>query len=352
MKRYLVAGLAALVGLSSALVPASAEAAARPRSGSVIVFISDRDSPPNGPVLDELYAYDMGTGVTSRLTDSVDAKNLPVISPSGRYLAYARFDGFEFCRFRATDSGWACDPTRRITFFPQPTGKIAWAPDERSVFFAAQGPGEPDSDIFRARLAGVGSAVNLTDERPGDPELPDFQPAVSPDGRTIVFSRAGDLWRSRSDGSRLVQFTSTPAPVNEFGAEFSPDGRRLAFHSNRAAAVNPGTDGFDVYTMQPRPESATNRPTDVTSQVTGPAGASSRERFPSFSPDGQRIAFWASYVPTGNPNTGSGLDLDSGEIYTIRADSTGVANLTNNNGTEPGAPLVGDIFPDWGRVQG
>ena len=61
-------------------------------------------------------------------------------------------------------------------------------------------------------------------------------PSVSPDGRTIVFAWAGDLWAVSSDGGNAVRLTSHPA--TEGRSAFSPDGSRLVFESSRSGASN------------------------------------------------------------------------------------------------------------------
>ncbi len=56
-------------------------------------------------------------------------------------------------------------------------------------------------------------------------------PALSPDGKTLVFEYRKDLWIASSEGGQAKPLTSHPAfdtrPV------FSPDGTKLAFQSNR-----------------------------------------------------------------------------------------------------------------------
>lgn len=345
MKRLLTSGLAALVGLSTALVPASAEA--KPRLSGAIVFISDRDSPSPDAVQDDVYLFDTRTGRTSRLTDDPQVERFPRLSPDGRYLAYASasFPGVQVCRVVRAGSGWTCTSPRPLVGYPGVVGgNWQWTPDGRSVVFGGQTVDEPDGDIYRISLEGFSPAENLTDEKSGDAEIPEFQPTVSPDGRHVVYTRDGDLWRRGIDGSDPVRLTNTPQPVQEYGAEYSPDGRTLAFHSNRKAPVDLAIDDVDVYVMAPRRESATNVVRDLTSGLTAPGGGPSRERFPSFSPDGSRIAFWWSVG-------GGQSDFDTGEIYTVRPDGSDPVDLTANNPTDPAVPSVGDIFPDWGRVR-
>ncbi|MCB1206483.1 MAG: PD40 domain-containing protein [Verrucomicrobiae bacterium] len=57
-------------------------------------------------------------------------------------------------------------------------------------------------------------------------------PALSPDGKRVVFSWAGDLWMVSSRGGSARRLTTHPA--YEGDPVFSPDGTRLAFTSNRS----------------------------------------------------------------------------------------------------------------------
>lgn len=65
-------------------------------------------------------------------------------------------------------------------------------------------------------------------------------PALSPDGSTVIFSWRGDLWTAPSDGGAAERLTVSPATDSE--PLYSPDGDRLAFVSDRDGARQ-------VYTM-------------------------------------------------------------------------------------------------------
>ena len=65
-------------------------------------------------------------------------------------------------------------------------------------------------------------------------------PAISPDGRTIVFTYRGDLWRVPAAGGAATPLTMHSA--HDFMPVWSRDGRRIAFASDRHG-------NFDVYVM-------------------------------------------------------------------------------------------------------
>jgi Tol biopolymer transport system component len=148
--------------------------------------------------------------------------------------------------------------------------------------------------------------------RSGPAELAhDGAPAWSPDSQQIVFSvelpKAGgsprrdtqaDLFVMRADGSARRQITWTPA--NEAAPMFSPDGRRIAFETDR--------DGnFEIYEMAADGGSVRN--------VSNNAAA---DRSPAWAPDAERMAFLS--------DRDRKPDFD---VYTMKTDGTDVRRVTN-----------------------
>ena len=89
-------------------------------------------------------------------------------------------------------------------------------------------------------------------------------PALSPDGKTLVFSWRNDLWSVPSTGGAAVKLTSHPGL--DASPAFSPDGTQIAFISDRSGSkqvhVMPAqggparqityhTEGFDVREWTP-----------------------------------------------------------------------------------------------------
>lgn len=74
-------------------------------------------------------------------------------------------------------------------------------------------------------------------------------PAISPDGSTIIFTHAGDLFSVPASGGRARPLTTHPA--YETRPVWSPDGSTIAFASDRYG-------NFDIYTM-PAPGGSTTR---------------------------------------------------------------------------------------------
>jgi TolB protein len=145
----------------------------------------------------------------------------------------------------------------------------------------------------------------------------DFGAVWSPDGRRMAFvsSRDGDpeIFVKNADGSGLRQLTRNTAL--DFSPAWSPDGRRLAFASNA-----PGVE-TEIYRINADGTGRT-RLTRTPQFVT--------DSTPAWSPDGRFIAF-----------SSDRLGVFNVEIFRMRADGTGVTRLTRT------ADNIDDNAPDW-----
>lgn len=143
------------------------------------------------------------------------------------------------------------------------------------------------------------------------------RPCWSPDGKWLVFARHRGstifLYLRSADGAVERRLTERTEP--EYDAAWSPDGTRLAFSFDK---TSPNQGDIEVYTVQP--DGKDLRPTATTD------GKLSHEEWPTWSPDGSRIAY--SSTRDGNQ-----------EIYAIGVDGEQRQRLTSH-------PAI-DAHPAW-----
>jgi len=121
----------------------------------------------------------------------------------------------------------------------------------------------------------TGSATSIL-QHTNSPEGADFDPTLDAAGRTLAFastrnSARPDIYVKSVGGAAVTQITSDTA--SDIQPEFSPDGRRLVFASDRKG-------NFDIWMIGIDGQGATQL-TDTPAQ----------EVHPTWAPDGQRIGY-------------------------------------------------------------
>lgn len=239
----------------------------------------------------------------------------PQRSPDGRWVAYT-ISRLDSATDRSTSdlwmTSWAGDTTVRLTDTPEHESTPRWSPDGHYLAFLSSRGGQDHDQVWLFDRRG-GDGQRLTAFAGGVEEY-----AWSPDGtrlalivddsephdsthapRPIVIDR----YAFKSDGSgylgterqHLYVFDLatrhaellTPGAYDESSPAWSPDGRRIAFVSNRNGDPD-RTDNTDVYVIEARAGATPVRLTDYDGPDDGPL---------AWSPDGRAIAYLHGSAP-------------------------------------------------------
>ncbi len=205
----------------------------------------------------------------------------PAWSPDGRRLAFTYLDRIWIANAEGRDGRALRADATVIERDP------AWSPDGKSIAFAADaGDG---FDIYL--IAHTGGDVRRLTTLPGD----DRWPSWTADGRVVFSHHADGRWKlhvvaadAPADPQPLFQDATTD---EEREGRVSPDSKRIAYVSDRQTAD--GDVDLWIADLPPSDERTRIRRTRVTS-------ARGVEGFPTWSPDGKRLAFFAVRENTGS----------------------------------------------------
>jgi Tol biopolymer transport system component len=171
----------------------------------------------------------------------VASASQPAWSPDGRTLAYvAMIDGRQQVFVRGIDASQSTQVTKE----PVAPGQPFWSPDGSRIYFTRAS----DSNLVSVGAGGGEPQLVMKAVQPEAEDRPaeargGLRACISPDGRTIVFTRgqAGGvrLWTldSRTGDTRPLDPAGMPQPLVIVQAlAFSPDGTTLAVLASTTAA--------------------------------------------------------------------------------------------------------------------
>jgi Tol biopolymer transport system component len=183
-----------------------------------------------------------------------------------------------------------------------------WSPDGKQIVFQS----DRNATMLGRDQIYIMNADGSDVRRLTFHEASDETPVWSPDGTKILFSsyitqENNELFIMNADGSEMHQLTDNPG--RDGHQKFSGDGNQIVFNS-----VRNGTDDYEIYIMDVDGTNVT-RLTDFDGWDT----------YPSISPDGSKI-LWRRILPTG----GSSSSGRNSEIFIMNRDGSDVTNLTNH----------------------
>lgn len=199
-----------------------------------------------------------------QLTWTPEGEGAPRWSPDGKYLSFTTARGE-----KAKPQVWVLDrlggEARRLTNHREGVGQYVWSPDGGRIAFLAQ---DPDS-------------AELADSAKKDKPRPVVvdRYAFKRDGEGYLGNRRTHAYIYDLAKDTVVQVTR--GPYDDRDLAWSPDGRSLAFVSERGKDPD-RENNSDLYIVEARAGAEPRKLTTFEGPDTGP---------PVFSPDGQWIAY-------------------------------------------------------------
>jgi len=264
----------------------------------------------------DIYVIHANGSEVINLTDDPAEDWVPAWSPDGQWITYhSKRDGNWDLYVISAECVWSgdgCAPEPiRLTDDPADDAEPAWSPDGHYIAFRSNR--DDNGEIYLLQMPDAGEDIVIDElelTRLTDDPAWDSDPDWSPDGSQIVFESTRDgnweIYRMPFSGKNFPEEDDYPNVVrltddagNNWAPAWSPDGRRIAFTTDR--------DGNnEIYVMDADGSqlvNLTNNPAD--------------DRMPTWSPDSQNIAFISNRD-------------DNYEIYIMDEDGKNLVNVTRS----------------------
>jgi Tol biopolymer transport system component len=240
----------------------------------------------NGPAA--IFRVSTSTGERRQLTfppSGVQGDTAVAVSPDGRALAFGRTGQLGEWSWSIDVVPLAADGPPRDDVRPLTTrhedrklgvalGGIAWTADSRRIVYASGGS---------LWSLDVGTAGSRTSSAKLDVGEAPSHPAIARDTNRLVYAHNtggdDDIWRAplvKASGRAEPPIRLIASTRFDFAQQYSPDGRRIAFESDRGG-------NLEVWVCE-SDGSACSQLTRTGSAFTGT---------PRWSPDGERVAFYS-----------------------------------------------------------
>ena len=273
------------------------------------------------------------------------------------FISLPIIGGIEFVRFArarpASNEGWiayaiiggdgiwvmdANGKNQRQLTADEGDSRPVWSPDGQQIAFDRRPDNDPDSRRIYIMNADGSNVRQVTDGWSGES---DIYSRWSPDGKQIAFTRAiregGTVLALlicvvNPDGSNLRRLTAESTVDWDSFPSWSPDGTKIAFNRDTTEGVPfAGGRASQIWTMD---SDGNNQRMLKDFPFSSPLTAMQE---PMWSPDGSKFAFWCIR---------SGLGEEGTDIYVMDADGSNVKRLTDS----PAYDLEARWSPDGTRI--